>query len=220
MLPKIRDSMKSFSRSWLDGMELYWSWTLVIILFLFCAFATLMFSAIYSLILPSPIGWVAPAVFGISLYILIMSAYGFIYYGSEIRLWNGSISTARFIARAIARFKVLLSVLTLNAPIRTDKELVVSPVSFLFADDHRLSFIGGEQALTNIVQSLFNYAEEHYGTLAVRLFTAFNITNLMKHNSKLQTLCGIPVILYIVVSLFYTQYSNNYFIAKKLFYEF
>uniref|UniRef100_A0A915ECL3 KAP NTPase domain-containing protein n=1 Tax=Ditylenchus dipsaci TaxID=166011 RepID=A0A915ECL3_9BILA len=92
---------------------------------------------------------------GFSIYVLLISTYGFIYYGSEIKLWNSSISTARFIARCIARFKILLSVLTLNAPIRTDKELVVSPVSFLFADDHRLSFIGGEQALTNIVQSLF-----------------------------------------------------------------
>jgi hypothetical protein len=36
---------------------------------------------------------------------------------------------------------------------------MISPVSFLFADDHRLSFIGGEQALANIVESMFAAAE-------------------------------------------------------------
>jgi hypothetical protein len=55
---------------------------------------------------------------------------------------------ARFIARSLARLKLIINVATLNAPIRTDKELIVSPVSFLFADDHRLSFVGGEQTLS------------------------------------------------------------------------
>lgn len=203
--------MKSFSRCWLDGIELYWSWTFVIILFLFCLFSTLAFSTIYSIILTTQIKWILPITFGVSLYFLLMSAYGFMYYGSEIKLWNISISTTRFIANSIARFKVFLSVLTLNAPIRTDKELVVSPVSFLFSDDHRLSFVGGEQSLINIVQSLFTSAEEHYGYVIVRLFTAFNNTNLTKHNSKLQTFCGIPVVVYIVVGFFFFLIKNKSF---------
>lgn len=70
-----------------------------------------------------------------------------------------SIVTARHIARWLARFKIVVSVLTLNAPIRKSKELIASPVSFLFADDHRLSFIGGEQALVKIIESLFQTAE-------------------------------------------------------------
>ena len=99
----------------------------------------------------------------------------------KVLLWNGSIKTSRFLARTIARFKLMLSVLTLNAPIRSEREIhekkfddlhyflfsnnsfqsnrMISPVSFLFADDHRLSFIGGEQALANIVKSLFIAAE-------------------------------------------------------------
>lgn len=78
-----------------------------------------------------------------------------------------------------------MSVLTLNAPLRTSKDLIACPVSFLFADDHRLSFIGGEQALANIIQSLFNSAEHHYGTFAVRLYCAFNSTRVNREG-KLQ----------------------------------
>lgn len=47
-------------------------------------------------------------------------------------------------------------------------------LSFLFADYHRLSSIGGEQALAKIVSTLFEAAESHYGVLAVRLFCAFH----------------------------------------------
>uniref|UniRef100_A0A915MFC5 KAP NTPase domain-containing protein n=1 Tax=Meloidogyne javanica TaxID=6303 RepID=A0A915MFC5_MELJA len=121
-----------------------------------------------------------------------------------VRLWNGSISAARLLARTFARFKLMLSVLTLNAPTRgTEKEIhekkLISPVSFLFADNHRLSFIGGEQALANIVQSLFVAAEEHYGTLAVRLFTSFKQYQNAENSSKLQSICGIPVLLIILM---------------------
>lgn len=81
---------------------------------------------------------------------------------------------------------------TLNAPSRIEKDLIACPVSFLFADDHRLSFIGGEQALVNIIISLFISAEHHYGTFAVRLFCAFNSTKT-NQRGKFQVLnsCGI-----------------------------
>lgn len=80
--------MKSFSRSWLDGLELYWSWTMVLVCFVICAIMSLVLLVIFmplfetfNLLLPLAIG-------GIS-YVLIIAAYGFVYYGSEIKLWNG-----------------------------------------------------------------------------------------------------------------------------------
>jgi ankyrin repeat-rich membrane spanning protein len=196
LLPKIRESMKSFSRSWLDGLELYWSWSLVMIFFVICALLTLILLAIFIPIF-NGIEIVWPLVIGGVSYVIIVAAYGFIYYGSEIRLWNGSITVARLIARTLARLKLVISVATLNAPIRTEKDLVVSPVSFLFADDHRLSFVGGEQTLTNIVHSLYNAAEEHYGTVAVRLFSAFK--SQTQTESKLRTLCGIPILFQLIL---------------------
>lgn len=48
--------------------------------------------------------------------------------------------------------------------------------SFLFADYHRLSSIGGEQALAKIVATLFEAAENHFGALPVRLFCALRVS--------------------------------------------
>ncbi|KAI6235467.1 hypothetical protein M3Y95_00054700 [Aphelenchoides besseyi] len=197
LLPKMRESMKSFSRSWLDGLELYWSWTLILICFVLCSVLSLLIVSLFTLIQAS-LSIFYPLVIGAIGFILLLSTYGFIYYGSEIRLWNSSIALARLIARSLARLKLVISVATLNAPIRTDKELIVSPVSFLFSDDHRLSFVGGDQALTNIVLSLFTAAEEHYGPVAVRLFAAFK--GHTQTESKLRTLCGIPVLFFFILT--------------------
>ena len=111
---------------------------------------------------------------------------------------------ARALARHLARARLTLSVATLNAPTRTDKELIVSPVSFLFSDDHRLSFVGGDQALTNIVLSLFAAAEEHYGRAAVRLFAAFKSAaqkTTTRAESRLRSFCGVPVLFFFITAL-------------------
>ncbi|CAD5221823.1 unnamed protein product [Bursaphelenchus xylophilus] len=197
LLPKIRESMRSFSRSWLDGLELYWSWTLVFTCFFICAFFSFTLFTLYVLIVHT-FDFLYPVLVGGVVYVVVLASYGLIYYGSEVRLWNGSINLARQIAKVLARFKLVISILTLNTPMRSDKDLIVSPVGFLFADDHRLSFIGGEQALVNIVLSLYNAAEEHYGTIPVRMYAALKAQQ--SHNDdKLRTICGIPVLFNIVV---------------------
>lgn len=217
LLPRIRDSMAAFSRTWLDGIELYWSWSLVLIMLLISTLITLLSAATFSFMEFQESSQLSVSIgLGVSIFSIFMATYSIVYYGSEVLLWNGSITTARLLARTIARLKLMLSVLTLNAPIRTEKEMhekkMISPVSFLFADDHRLSFIGGEQALANIVQSLFSAAEEHYGTLAVRLFTALKSPD---HNSKLQTICGVPVLLLIITSPISMAISSLFLIQQQ-----
>lgn len=131
LLPKMRDSMKSFSRSWLDGVELYWSWSLIFTLLVACGVFMLIFATILSATLSKFSNDVAilPVAIGTSIYIALITMYGFIYYGSEVKLWTSTIAIARTIARGLVRFKLVLSILTLNAPARNEKDLVVSPVS-------------------------------------------------------------------------------------------
>jgi predicted membrane protein len=126
----MRDSMKSFSRSWLDGVELYWSWSLIFTLLVICGIFMLILATILAANFAkftSEITYI-PIVVGTSIYAALISLYAFVYYGSEVKLWNTSITVARLIARALTRFKLVLSIFTLNAPVRTDKDLVVSPV--------------------------------------------------------------------------------------------
>ncbi|KAK0398478.1 hypothetical protein QR680_002608 [Steinernema hermaphroditum] len=220
LLSKMKDAMKSFSRSWLDGVELRWSWSLIFFMLVSCSLFTLICITILSAfnnsgseILPAAIG------LGAAIFLILAGAYGFIYYGSEIKMWSSSIRAARHMARAIARIKLVLSVITVHAPSRKDKDLATCPVSFLFADYHRLSSIGGEQALAKIVTTLFEAAENHYGTFAVRIFTALRSSSGQSADSKLRRMCGIPVVLHTVISLISLCVSlillTHYLLNKK-----
>lgn len=69
--------------------------------------------------------------------------------------------------------------------------------------------------MSNIVISLFNAAEGHFGTIPVRLYSAFKAQT--QTESKLRTLCGIPVLIqltlmfvsFIVALLLLVQHFNN-----------
>ncbi|KAK6024357.1 putative septum site-determining protein MinC [Ostertagia ostertagi] len=95
---------------------------------------------------------------------------GFVYYGSEIRGWSTPSQIANSLSCFLYRVRLLWNVATLYAPMHSENDIASNPVSFLFADYHRLSSIGGEQALAKIVATLFESAETHFGVLPVRLF--------------------------------------------------
>ncbi|VDO50379.1 unnamed protein product [Haemonchus placei] len=73
-------------------------------------------------------------------------------------------------------------------------------LDFLFADYHRLSSIGGEQALAKIVATLFESAETHFGVLPVRLFCSLRTAYPGQHGS-LRRHCGVPIVLLVGVAV-------------------
>lgn len=50
------------------------------------------------------------------------------------------------------------------------------------------------------MSSLYNAAEDHYGTIAVRLYSAFKAQT--QNESKLRTLCGVPVLVQLAIMFF------------------
>jgi hypothetical protein len=74
---------------------------------------------------------------------------------------------------------------------------------------------------------LYNAAEEHYGTIAVRLYSAFKAQT--QNESKLRTLCGVPVLVqlaimfvsFIISLILLAQYFNygdqNFLIGTIIF---
>uniref|UniRef100_A0A1I8A8N2 ANK_REP_REGION domain-containing protein n=1 Tax=Steinernema glaseri TaxID=37863 RepID=A0A1I8A8N2_9BILA len=218
LLSKMKDAMKSFSRSWLDGVELRWSWSLIFFLLLVCSLFTLI--AVTALSVTANLELLfAVIVVGSMVFLALVGIYGIIYYGSEVKMWSSSIRAARHMARVLARIKLVLSVITVHAPLRKEKDLATCPVSFLFADYHRLSSIGGEQALGKIVTTLFEAAENHYGTFAVRIFTALRSSSGQSSDSKLRRMCGFPVVLVSILSMISLSVSlimlTHYFINRE-----
>ncbi|GMR48433.1 hypothetical protein PMAYCL1PPCAC_18628 [Pristionchus mayeri] len=194
LLSKLRESMVSFSRSWKDSLRLQWSWRFLVYLFVVVFLITLPIATVCSLV--GSALTIVIFCLGLVTYLVLSFLYGAVYYGYELKGWMGTTATA---ANQMALFKakalLLFNLLTSYAPLKDEVEndTYSNPVSFLFADYHRLSSIGGEQALAKIVSTLFEAAEEHYGVLAVRLFCAFHRQRTQQ--GRLRAFCGVPVIL-------------------------
>ncbi|CAJ0956645.1 unnamed protein product, partial [Mesorhabditis belari] len=198
LLQKVKESMRSFSRSWLDGIQLRWSAPVLLYIFVTVLIISMTVATIVS-ISRIPQILIGTGVIGLLLYLLLAVGYCMTYYGSEVRMWVKSMTIAEYIARAFAHIKLLFNVIMLYAPQHSEKDMVSNPVSFLFADYHRLSSIGGEQALAKIVVTLFEAAESHYGALPVRIFCALRGSNWSDYytsiHGSLRRHCGVPVVL-------------------------
>ncbi|KAL3984752.1 KAP P-loop domain family protein [Acanthocheilonema viteae] len=201
LLDKMKDSMRSFSRSWLDAVQLSWSWSLI--------FSVALLIAIFTLVCIAAVAFlqnfyyiIAVGASGLTLFILWVLSYGFIYYGNSVKGWNKSVNVARSIAKFLAHMRLLSNVALQHSASVRDKDVLSCPVSFLFADYHRLSSIGGEQALAKIVITLFEAAENHFGSLPVRLFCALRVLFAHGNKSKTRRACGVPVTVMVLLFLF------------------
>ncbi|GMT24872.1 hypothetical protein PFISCL1PPCAC_16169, partial [Pristionchus fissidentatus] len=195
LLSKLRESMMTFSRSWKDSLRLQWSWRFLVYLFVVVFLITLSLATFCSLFYSHHVISIVIFCLGLAVYIILAFLYGTVYYGYEMKGWMESASAANKIALFKAKALLLFNLLTSYAPLKddVDNDTYSNPVSFLFADYHRLSSIGGEQALAKIVSTLFEAAEEHYGVLPVRLFCAFHQKRAQK--GRLRAFCGVPIIL-------------------------
>uniref|UniRef100_A0A1I7XDJ4 ANK_REP_REGION domain-containing protein n=1 Tax=Heterorhabditis bacteriophora TaxID=37862 RepID=A0A1I7XDJ4_HETBA len=190
LLAKLKDSMYSFSRS---VYLLLLSGLLFFYMILFCLIFTMTVSTIASIVSSFAV-LVVIWVIGLVLLILLISGYCFIYYGSEVRGWAAPVRISNSLARFISHVRLVWNVITLYAPMHSENDMASNPVSFLFADYHRLSSIGGEQALAKIVATMFEAAETHFGVLPVRLFCSLRVAYPGQHGS-LRRHCGVPIVL-------------------------
>lgn len=198
LLGKLEEAMLTFSRDWLDGASLIITVATVFNLFVAAFIGTLCLTtaiAIFGRLDAYLITWIVSG----SMFLLTCVALVIIHYGDK-RGWESSIDTANFLARVKNRIALIFTVLTVHAPLRNENDSCSSPISFLFADYHRLSSIGGEQSLAKIVATLYEAAERHFGILPVRLFCSMRLAHAGTSGS-LRRHCGVPHLILIVVSL-------------------
>ncbi|CDR32811.1 KAP NTPase domain-containing protein [Caenorhabditis elegans] len=198
LLAKLKEAMHSFSRDWLDGVSLSVSFALFFAIFLFFGMFSLTFTmliAISNSVTAYLISW---SVF-LLIFIIFCSLIVVVYYGDR-KNWYTSMDIANFFARVFSRIRLVYNILTLHAPMNSEDSASM-PVSFLFADYHRLSSIGGEQALAKIVATLFEAAETHFGVLPVRLFCCMKPPYPGIHGS-LRRHCGVPHVILLIVAVF------------------
>ncbi|ULT95282.1 hypothetical protein L3Y34_004185 [Caenorhabditis briggsae] len=198
LLAKLKEAMHSFSRDWLDGVSLSLSFALFFAIFTIIGMFSLTFTmmiAISNSITAYLVSW---AIF-LFIFIVFCALLIVVYYGDR-KNWYTSMDIANFFARVFSRVRLVYNILTLHAPMNSEDSASM-PVSFLFADYHRLSSIGGEQALAKIVATLFEAAETHFGVLPVRLFCSMKPPYPGTHGS-LRRHCGVPHVILLIVCIF------------------
>uniref|UniRef100_A0A0K0DZI9 ANK_REP_REGION domain-containing protein n=1 Tax=Strongyloides stercoralis TaxID=6248 RepID=A0A0K0DZI9_STRER len=167
-LPKIKRSLKNFSRSWLDGVELTWSWTIITFLFLVCTFLTLPITTLSAIFKRDDITYGILST-GITIFIITVIAYLIMCFSNDGSYWSMAIKSSKGFTKFVMELKLILSITMLNVPYLSSKELIISPVTFLFADDHRLSNVGIERTIATILLTLHNVIENHFGTIPTRI---------------------------------------------------
>ncbi|CAI4222074.1 unnamed protein product [Auanema sp. JU1783] len=193
LLSKLKDAMIAFSRRWTEGARLRLSFLFIFYAMFSCIILTSTVATFVAI--SGSLAWyIAVWVIGLTLGLSVVIIYALLWYGSEHKPYPRATSAASKVAKAFSHVRLLWNVFTLHAPLQEECDVSSNPVSFLFADYHRLSSIGGEQALTKIITTLMEAAEQHYGILPVRMFTAIRRTKAGQHGS-IRRILGFPLIL-------------------------
>ncbi|CEF71376.1 Ankyrin repeat and KAP P-loop domain and Ankyrin repeat-containing domain-containing protein [Strongyloides ratti] len=211
-LPKIKRSLRNFSRSWLDGVELTWSWTIITFLFLVCTFLTLPITTFSAIFQRSDITYGILSA-GITIFILTVIAYLIMCFSNDGSRWSTSIKSSKGFTKFVMELKLILSITMLNVPYLSSKELIIAPVTFLFADDHRLSYVGTERTIATILLTLHNVIENHFGIIPTRILLGTKKKFGKSTDHKFRNYLGFPVIILSLV-IWILFFLSNFFLTQ------
>ncbi|KAH0518515.1 Kinase D-interacting substrate of 220 kDa [Microtus ochrogaster] len=116
-----------------------------------------------------------------------------IYFGGrrEGESWNWAWALSTRLARHIGYLELLFRLMFVNPPELPEQTTKALPVRFLFTDYNRLSSVGGETSLAEMIATLSDACEREFGFLATRLFRVFK-TEDTQGKKKWKKTCCLP----------------------------
>ncbi|XP_021102938.1 kinase D-interacting substrate of 220 kDa isoform X8 [Heterocephalus glaber] len=116
-----------------------------------------------------------------------------IYFGGrrEGESWNWAWVLSTRLARHIGYLELLFKLMFVNPPELPEQTTKALPVRFLFTDYNRLSSVGGETSLAEMIATLSDACEREFGFLATRLFRVFK-TEESQGKKKWKKTCCLP----------------------------
>ncbi|XP_064151073.1 kinase D-interacting substrate of 220 kDa isoform X9 [Loxodonta africana] len=116
-----------------------------------------------------------------------------IYFGGrrEGESWNWAWVLSTRLARHIGYLELLLKLMFVNPPELPEQTTKALPVRFLFTDYNRLSSVGGETSMAEMIATLSDACEREFGFLATRLFRVFK-TEDSQGKKKWKKTCCLP----------------------------
>ncbi|XP_077076992.1 kinase D-interacting substrate of 220 kDa B isoform X4 [Siphateles boraxobius] len=184
LLKKLEDEMKTFAGQQVEPLFQF-SWLVVLLSVLLCGSVALV------------LGFTVDPKLAISISLSILALlYVFfvvVYFGSrrEGESWNWTWVLSTRLARHIGYLELLLKLMFVNPPELPEQTTRALPVRFLFTDYNRLSSVGGETSMAEMIATLSDACEREFGFLATRLFRVFK-TEDTKGKKKWKKTCCIP----------------------------
>ncbi|XP_004582647.2 kinase D-interacting substrate of 220 kDa isoform X2 [Ochotona princeps] len=184
LLKKLEDEMKAFAGQQIAPLFQF-SWLVVFLTLLLCGGLGLLFAFTVDLNLGIAVS--------LSFLALLYIFFIVVYFGGrrEGESWNWAWVLSTRLARHIGYLELLFKLMFVNPPELPEQTTKALPVRFLFTDYNRLSSVGGETSLAEMIATLSDACEREFGFLATRLFRVFK-TEETQGKKKWKKTCCLP----------------------------
>ncbi|XP_015122947.1 kinase D-interacting substrate of 220 kDa B isoform X2 [Diachasma alloeum] len=194
LLNKLREEMKNFARQWIDPTFQFSS-----LLFCSTSHVSLFLGVMLGLALQS---WIVGVVFGGALFCTVYVCLILVWYANKKYDWYWPYNVTVALTKKLNSFKLLLQIIFCHPPggrISTDPSEItttIQPIKFYFTDQTRVgTTAAGENAVVQMVGSLYDSIENDFGSLATRLYRAFRPKPVKSTTSwTWRHLCCLPYI--------------------------
>ncbi|XP_017331350.1 kinase D-interacting substrate of 220 kDa B isoform X3 [Ictalurus punctatus] len=183
LLKKLEDEMKTFAGQQVEPLFQF-SWLVVVLTLLLCGSV--------AVILGFSVDPRLAIAVALSLLALLYIFFVLVYFGGrkEGESWSWAWLISTRLARHIGYLELLLKLMFVNPPELPEQTTKALPVRFLFTDYNRLSSVGGETSMAEMIATLSDACEREFGFLATRLFRVFK--NDETQGKKWKKTCCVP----------------------------
>ncbi|XP_011303261.1 kinase D-interacting substrate of 220 kDa isoform X2 [Fopius arisanus] len=172
LLNKLREEMKNFARQWIDPTFQFSS-----LLFCSAIHVSLFLGVMMGLALQS---WIVGVSLGGTVFCTVYICLILVWYANKKYDWYWPYNFTVALTKKLNSFKLLLQIIFCHPPggrINTDPSEItttIQPIKFYFTDQTRVgTTTAGENAVVQMVGSLYDSIENDFGSLATRLYRAF-----------------------------------------------
>ncbi|CAL9686452.1 unnamed protein product [Knipowitschia caucasica] len=183
LLKKLEDEMKTFAGQQIEPLFQF-SWLVV--------FLTLLLCGSVAIVLGFTVDPKLAIAVSLSLLALLYIFFVLVYFGSrrERESWNWAWVLSTRLARHVGYMELLLKLMFVNPPELPEQTTRALPVRFLFTDYNRLSSVGGETSMAEMIATLSDACEREFGFMATRLFRVFKNDEIQ--GQKWKKTCCVP----------------------------
>ncbi|XP_011263943.1 kinase D-interacting substrate of 220 kDa B isoform X4 [Camponotus floridanus] len=190
LLNKLKEEMKNFARQWIDPVFQF-----SFLLFLVVAHISLVVGLIIGLTLQS---WVIGLSCGISLLVVVYIFLLLVWHAYKRYDWYWPYNLTVALTIKLNALKLLLQIIFCHPPAgQSNDSIAVQPIKFYFTDQTRVgTTAAGENAIVQMISSLYDSIENDFGSFSTRLYRAFRPKpDKSTTKWKWRHLCCLPYII-------------------------